>query len=183
MKKITKYFKHKTAEIAKTASIGEGTKIWNNCQICRNAVIGRNCTLGKNVYIGPEVKIGNNVKIQNNVSIYYGVTVEGGVFIGPHVVFSNDKYPRAINEDNTVKKNGDWKLERTIVKYGSSVGANSTILPGLTIGEYSMVGSGSVVTKDIPDFSLVYGNPAKIQGKVDKKGNIIKSYSRQINSN
>ena len=166
-------FKHKTADISKKAKIGEGTQVWNNAQIRENAVIGKNCNIGKNVYVGEGVKIGNNVKIQNNASVYEGITIEDGVFIGPHVVFTNDRYPRAIKEDGNIKTKKDWKLEKSLVKYGASIGGNVTILPGITIGEYAMIGAGSVVTKDVPDFTLIYGNPARIKGRIDKNGKIM----------
>lgn len=169
-----KYLKHKTAEVSSLAKVGENTKIWMNAQIRERANIGRNCNIGKNVYIGAGVKIGDNVKIQNNTSVFEGLSIEDGVFIGPHVVFANDKYPRAIKDDGSIKKIIDWKMEKSLVKYGASIGANATILPGITIGEYAMVGAGAVVTKNVPDFALVIGNPAKIVGKVDKNGKIIK---------
>mgnify|MGYP001616440312 CR=1 FL=1 len=129
--------------------------------------------MGKDVYIDFGVKIGNNVKIQNGVSVYHGVIIEDGIFIGPHVCFTNDKYPRAIDEKGNLKNVEDWTVSRTLIKKGASIGANSTILPGVTIGKYVMVGAGSVVTKNLPDHSLAFGNPAKIQGKVDKFGNKI----------
>jgi acetyltransferase-like isoleucine patch superfamily enzyme len=165
---------HKTAEVSKKAKIGDKTIIWNDCQIREGVSIGNNCSLGKNVYIGPNVIISDNVRIQNNVSIFEGVTIKEGVFIGPHVVFTNDKNPRSIYEDGTPKKKQDWKLEETTVEFGASIGANSTILPGLTIGKYAMVGAGSVVVKDVPDFTVAYGNPAKVRGLVNKEGKVIK---------
>jgi len=164
------YFRHPTAEVSDKAKIGRRTKIWHYVQIREGAKIGSNCILGKNVYVDASVRIGNNCKIQNNVSIFHGVTVEDGVFVGPHVCFSNDKYPRAINEDGTLKTADEWEISKTLVKEGASIGANSIILPGIIIGKYAMIGAGSVVTKNVPNFSLVYGNPAKSYGKVDKSG-------------
>jgi UDP-2-acetamido-3-amino-2,3-dideoxy-glucuronate N-acetyltransferase len=161
---------HKTAEVSGKAVIGEGTSIWNWVQVRENACIGRNCIISKGVYIDFDVKIGNNVKIQNNVSIYHGVVIEDGVFIGPHVCFTNDKMPRAINPDGTIKSASDWKVSGILIKEGASIGANSTILPGITIGKYALIGSGSVVTKDIPDFAMAYGNPARLVGKVNILG-------------
>jgi acetyltransferase-like isoleucine patch superfamily enzyme len=164
---------HKTAEVSKDARIGKGTSIWNWAQVREGAVIGEGCIISKGVYIDSGVKIGFNVKIQNNVSVYHGVTIEDDVFVGPHVCFTNDKVPRAINPDGSVKSSEDWTVTETLIKEGASIGANATILPGITVGRYAMIGSGSVVTKDVPDFGLVYGNPATLHGKVDKEGNKI----------
>lgn len=157
---------HETAEVADNASIGEGTSIWHQCQIRPNAEIGENCNFGKGVYVDADVKIGNNVKIQNYVSVYHGVTVEDGVFIGPHACFTNDMRPRAINVDGSPKSADDWELSKTLVKKGSAIGANSTIRCGITLGEWAMVGSGSVVTRDVPEYGLVFGNPARLRGFV-----------------
>lgn len=164
---------HKTAEISKNAKIGKNTYIWHNAQVRENAKIGNNCTLGKNVYIDHDVVIGNNVKIQNNASVYFGSKIEDGVFIGPNVCLANDKAPRAITKEGKLKSNKDWELGKIIVKKGASIGAASVILPDITIGEYAMVGAGSVVTKNVPNYALVYGNPAKLIGYVCKCGNKI----------
>lgn len=153
---------HKTADISKTAKIHKTASVWNWVMVREKAVIGKNCILAKGVYVGVGVVVGDNVKIENNASLFEGLTVEDGVFIGPHVVFTNDRYPSAINKDGTLKSDKDWKLEKSIVKTGASIGANSTILPGIMIGKFAMVGAGSVVTKNVPDFGLVYGNPAKL---------------------
>lgn len=161
---------HLTAEVSDKARIGEGTSIWHHSQIRENARIGKNCIIGKNVYVDFDVSIGNNVKIQNNVSVYHGVAIEDGVFIGPHVCFTNDKFPRAINPDGTLKKGDDWEVSKTLIKKGASVGANSTIISGITIGEWALVGAGSVVTKDVPDYGLVCGSPARLVGYVCKCG-------------
>jgi UDP-2-acetamido-3-amino-2,3-dideoxy-glucuronate N-acetyltransferase len=157
---------HATADVSDSATIGEGTSIWHHCQVRPGAKIGKNCNLGKGVYIDSDVSIGDNVKIQNYVSVYHGVTVEDGVFIGPHVCFTNDMRPRAINPDGTVKSADDWVLSKTRIKRGAALGANSTIRCGITIGEWAMIGSGSVVTRDVPDHGLVYGNPARLHGYV-----------------
>ena len=142
-----------TATVSDKATIGYGTKIWHHCQVREDAVIGTNCTLGKGVYIDREVTIGNNCKIQNYACLYRGVRLGDDVFIGPHATFTNDLYPRSHlwNDD---------RLGRTEVKKGASIGANATILCGITIGTYAMIGAGSVVIRDVPDHVLVTGNPA-----------------------
>lgn len=157
---------HASAEISDKAFIGEGTSIWHHCQVREGAQIGQNCILGKGVYIDAGVRIGDNVKIQNYVSVFHGVTLEDGVFVGPHVCFTNDLRPRAINPDGTLKAADDWVLSVTLIKRGAALGANSTIRCGVTIGEWAMVGSGSVITRDIPDYGLMMGNPARLKGFV-----------------
>jgi UDP-2-acetamido-3-amino-2,3-dideoxy-glucuronate N-acetyltransferase len=165
------FFKHSSAEVSDKAQIGQDTKIWHLCQIRENTKIGHNCIFGKNVYVDFDVVIGDNVKVQNNSSLFHGATIEDGVFIGPHVILTNDKNPRAINADGSVKSDDDWEVGKILIKKGASIGARSVILPNVTIGEFAMIGAGSVVTKDVPDFGLVYGNPAKLHGYVDEKGN------------
>lgn len=157
---------HATAEVADSAQIGEGTKVWHQGQIRPNAQIGENCILGKGVFVDEGVHIGNNVKIQNYVSVYHGVTIEDGVFVGPHACFTNDMRPRAVNADGSPKSADDWALSETLVKRGAAIGANSTIRCGITLGIWAMVGSGSVVTRDVPDYGLVFGNPARLHGFV-----------------
>jgi len=155
-------FVHATAEVSENAIIGENTKIWNLAQVREGANIGENCVISKNVYIDTGVEIGNNVKIQNNVNVYNGVCVEDDVFLGPSMTFTNDLFPRSTNTN--------WQIIKTSVKRGASIGANATIVCGVTIGEYAMVGAGSVVTKDVAPYTLVVGNPAKFIGFVCRCG-------------
>lgn len=162
---------HPTADVSPDAQIGKGTKIWNWVQIRENAEIGELCVLSKGVYVDKDVLIGNKVKIQNNVSVFNGVTIEDGVFVGPHVCFTNDLHPRAVTSDFELASEDDWEIARTLVKEGASIGANSTIIAGHVLGSFAMIGAGSVVTKDIPDFAIAYGNPAKVIGEVDITGN------------
>lgn len=160
------FFAHPSADISPQAIIGDGTKIWHHCQVRERAVIGRNCILSKGVYVDLDVRIGDNVKVQNGVSIYHGVTLEDGVFCGPHCVFTNDLKPRAINPDGSLKAGDDWALSETLVRMGATIGAHATIICGVTIGRWAMIGAGAVVTRDVPDYGLVYGNPARLHGFV-----------------
>lgn len=155
---------HPTAEVSPDAAIGPGTLIWNQAQVRERARIGARCVIGKNVYVDFDVVIGDDVKVQNNVSLFHGVTVEDGVFIGPHVCFTNDRIPRAINPDGSAKTDADWEVVTIRVGTGAAIGANSTILPGVAIGRWAMIGSGSVVTRDVADHELVAGNPARRLG-------------------
>jgi len=156
---------HSTARVDFTAVIGKGTQIWHEVQVREGAVIGEDCIIGKGVYIGVNVHIGNRCKIQNYVCLYEGVTLGNGVFIGSHCVMTNDRYPRAITYAGELKKSKDWVLETTIVEDGASIGANATILPGITIGRGSMIGAGAVVTKDTLAGVLYVGNPARPVGE------------------
>ena len=157
-------FVHPTAIVEEGAQIGAGTKIWHHCHIRSTAVIGENSNLGKNVYIDDQVQIGSGVKIQNNVSVYRGVQLEDDVFVGPSVVFTNDLYPRAFLDF------GEEKITSTLVRKGASLGANSSILCGTEIGEYAMVGLGSVVLENVPPFELWVGNPARKSKDIDREG-------------
>jgi len=161
------YFIHETSILDDKVEIGNGTKIWHFCHISENSIIGQDCIIGQNVFIGKNVKIGNGVKIQNNVCLFDGVEVEEDVFIGPSVVFTNVLNPRAFIENK-------HQFLKTVVKKGASIGANCTIICGNTIGEFALIGAGSVVTKSIQDFELWYGNPAKKRGMVNQSGKIIK---------
>jgi acetyltransferase-like isoleucine patch superfamily enzyme len=161
---------HATSVVAASAVIGDGTQIWLHCQIRDDVRIGEQCILGKNIYVDSGVQIGSRVKIQNNVSLYVGVTIEDGVFLGPHVCFTNDRVPRAVNPDGSLKGLSDWHVDQTRVAAGAAIGANSTVVCGVTIGEWAMIGSGSVVTHDVPAYALVYGNPARHRGWVTPRG-------------
>jgi len=163
--KDNKYFCHSSSFVDQNVIIGKGTKIWHFSHIQSGAKIGRNCSLGQNVNVGNNVIIGDNVKIQNNVSIYEGVELEDYVFCGPSMVFTNIKVPRS-----EFPQKGSKYYLKTIVKKSASIGANATIVCGVTIGKYAIVGSGAVVTKDVPPYKLVVGNPAKIIGEIDKEG-------------
>jgi UDP-2-acetamido-3-amino-2,3-dideoxy-glucuronate N-acetyltransferase len=159
------YYKHESAYVDDPVEIGDGTKIWHFSHIQKNAVIGKNCVFGQNVNVGNNVTIGNNCKIQNNVSIYEGVALEDYVFCGPSMVFTNIldpkcKYPQAESKFYV----------KTLVKEGASIGANATIVCGHTVGKHTLIGAGSVVTKDVPDYALVVGNPGKVIGWVSEAG-------------
>jgi len=156
---------HESSYIEDDVIIGDNTNIWHFVHIRKGAKIGKNCTIGKGVFIDINTTIGDNCKIQNFACIYQGVTIGNDVFIGPHVCFTNDIYPRSFIWC-------DEKLTKTFVKDGVSIGANSTIVAGITIDKYAMIGAGSVVTKNVDDHALVYGNPAKKQGQVLKNGNV-----------
>jgi UDP-2-acetamido-3-amino-2,3-dideoxy-glucuronate N-acetyltransferase len=151
------YFVHETAVVDEPCSIGSGTKIWHFCHIMAGAVIGENCSLGQNVFVASGCVIGNNVKIQNNVSLYTGVTLEDDVFCGPSAVFTNVTNPRS-----HVSRKHEYRP--TLVRRGATIGANATVVCGTTLGRYAFVGAGAVVTRDVPDFALVYGNPARLRG-------------------
>ena len=160
------FYVHESSYVDKDVSIGDNTKIWHFSHIQTGSTIGENCSIGQNVNIGNNVIIGNSVKIQNNVSVYEGVELEDFVFCGPSMVFTNIKVPRS-----EFPQRGKEFYANTLVKKSASIGANATIVCGVTIGEYALIGSGSVITKDVPPYSLVVGNPGRIIGIVDKKGN------------
>jgi acetyltransferase-like isoleucine patch superfamily enzyme len=170
---------HPTAEVSPQAQIGEGTSIWHQSQVREGARIGSGCVISKGVYVDAHVIIGDHVKIQNYVSVYHGVTIEDGVFVGPHVCFTNDLRPRAINPDGSLKSADDWVLCETLIRQGAALGANSTIRCGITIGRWALVGSGSVVTHDVPDYGLVYGNPARLRGFVSPTGRRLREVTRR----
>jgi UDP-2-acetamido-3-amino-2,3-dideoxy-glucuronate N-acetyltransferase len=167
------YFVHSTSIVEEGAIIGKGTKIWHFSHIMKDCVIGDECNLGQNVVVSPEVVLGNNVKVQNNVSIFTGVVCEDDVFLGPSVVFTNINNPRS-----AIIRRGQFL--KTIVKKGVSIGANATIICGHTIGEFAFIGAGAVVTKDVPAYALVLGNPAKQAGWMSEYGHRLKFDAKGI---
>jgi len=167
MNNMNNYQAHPTAVIDEGATIGKGTIVWHFSHIMSGAVVGEHCTIGQNVFIASQVQLGNNVKVQNNVSVYTGVTCEDDVFLGPSCVFTN-----VINPRSFISRKEDFRPTR--VKKGATIGANATILCGIAIGEYAMIGAGAVVTKDVPDYALIVGNPGKQTGWVNKEGNTVK---------
>lgn len=169
------YFLHESSYVDDPCEIGEGTAIWHFCHVLKNTKIGRNCKIGQNVVLGPRVNIGDNVKIQNNVSVYPGVTLEDDVFCGPSMVFTNVFNPRSV-----ISRNTDEDFKKTLVKQGASIGANATIVCGTTIGKFAFIGAGSVVTRDVPDYALVYGNPARQRGWACYCGATLKQASESV---
>jgi UDP-2-acetamido-3-amino-2,3-dideoxy-glucuronate N-acetyltransferase len=164
---MAKFFVHESSYVDDNVEIGENTKIWHFCHILSNTKIGKNCSFGQNCVVGPNVNIGNGVKVQNNVSIYEGVEVEDDVFLGPSMVFTNVINPRAF-----IVRRDEFK--KTILKKGCSIGANATIVCGITIGEYALIGSGAVVNRDVKPYALMVGVPARQIGWVSKAGNTLK---------
>ncbi len=157
---------HESAYVDEPVSIGEGTKIWHFCHISQNAEIGENCVFGQNVFVANDVKIGNKVKVQNNVSIYTGCELEDEVFLGPSCVLTNVTNPRS-------QVNRHSLYEKTLFRRGCSIGANATVVPGITIGRYAFIGAGAVVTKDVPDYALMLGNPGKQKGWMSRHGHVL----------
>lgn len=161
---------HPTADVSPRAVVGDGTQLWHQAQVREGARIGRSCRIGKGVYIDANVVVGDHCKIQNYVSVYQGVTIGDRVFVGPAATFTNDLAPRAARTDWATyageDKSPEWEIVKTVVEDGASIGANATILCGITIGENAMVGAGAVVTKDVPRHALVFGNPARVRGYV-----------------
>jgi UDP-2-acetamido-3-amino-2,3-dideoxy-glucuronate N-acetyltransferase len=157
---------HETAQVSPHATIGAGTRIWHFAQVREEARIGQNCIVGKGAYIDLDVEIGSNCKIQNSCMVYHGATLMDGVFLGPGVILTNDRRPRAVNTDGSLKSAADWAVEGILIQEGASLGAGTVVLPGVIIGRWAMVGAGSVVTHNVPDHGLVWGNPARLQGFV-----------------
>lgn len=157
---------HPSAEISPQAVIGAGTRIWHHVQIREGVTIGNNCIVGRDVYIDTDVQIGNCVKIQNGALLYKGAVLEDGVFIGPRVCLTNDRYPRAITPWGTLKATADWVQGTVHIKYGASIGAGAIVVTGVTVGRFAMIAAGAVVTHDVPDHGLVMGVPARLTGYV-----------------
>ena len=155
---------HPTADVSERATIGAGTRVWHEAQVREGATIGTECTLGKGVYIDRDVRIGDRCKLQNGAYVFHGFNLEAGVFVGPGAMLLNDKHPRAINPDGTPKSDTDWVASEGVVEYGAAIGGGAVILPGVRIGRMAMVGSGSVVTHDVPERGIVTGNPARLKG-------------------
>ena len=153
-----------TAVVDPTARIGEGTRVWHNVQIREGARIGRDCIIGKGAFIDADVRVGDRVKIQNNALVYQGAVVEDGVFIGPGAILTNDKVPRAVNPDGSLKSQDDWHVGRIVLRYGCSVGAGAIVVTDVTVGRHAMVGAGALVAEDVPDHALVVGVPARVVG-------------------
>ena len=164
---MTDYFVHESSYVDAGAQVGAGTKIWHFCHVMSTARIGRGCSLGQNVFVGADVTVGDNVKIQNNVSLYTGVTVEDDVFLGPSMVCTN-----VINPRSHVSRKDEFRP--TLFRQGASIGANATVVCGVTIGRYAFVGAGAVVTRDVPDYALVHGNPARVRGWMCQCGEKLK---------
>jgi acetyltransferase-like isoleucine patch superfamily enzyme len=163
-------FIHQTADVAADARVGDGSKVWHYAQVREGANLGEDCIVGRGAYIGTGVEMGDNCKVQNYALVYEPARLARGVFIGPAVVLTNDHFPRAINADGTAKSADDWHPVGVDIREGASIGANSTCIAPVVIGAWSLVGSGSVVVKDVPDFALVVGNPARRIGWVGKAG-------------
>ena len=155
---------HPSADVSPDAQVGDGTRIWHEAQVRAGARIGRECILGKGVYVDADVMIGDHCKIENRASLFRGVTLEDAVFVGPHAVFANDRYPRAVTPEGALKTDADWTVEPVVVRHGASVGAGAVVLPGVTIGRWAMVAAGAVVTASVPAHAIMRGNPARIAG-------------------
>jgi UDP-2-acetamido-3-amino-2,3-dideoxy-glucuronate N-acetyltransferase len=155
---------HPSADVSGDADIGSGTTVWNNAQVREGARIGRECIIGKGAYVDRDVVVGERVKIENGAYLYRGTTVEDGVFIGPRATITNDRFPRAVNPDNSLKGAGDWEIGPVTVRSGASIGAGAILLPDVDIGRYAMVGAGAVVTRSVPAHGLVAGIPATLLG-------------------
>jgi UDP-2-acetamido-3-amino-2,3-dideoxy-glucuronate N-acetyltransferase len=159
-----------SADVDERAEIGDGTSVWHLAQVREDAVLGRNCIVGRGAYVGPGVRLGDNCKLQNYALVYEPAVLEDGVFVGPAVVFTNDHYPRAVSPDGSLKRGDDWEAVGVTVRQGGSIGARSVCVAPVTIGRWALVAAGSVVVKDVPDFALVAGVPARRLRWVGKAG-------------
>ena len=159
-------FVHPSADVSPEARLGDGCQVWGRVHIREHAQLGAGCKIGDAAYIGPGVRLGANCKVLNQALLYEGVELEDGVFVGPQVCFTNDFLPRAVNPDLSLKTADDWQVGRTRVREGAAVGAQSVVITGVTIGRWALVGAGTVVTRDVPDHALVFGNPGRIRGWV-----------------
>lgn len=173
---------HPTADISDEAEIGSRTRIWSQVQVREGAVIGSECILGKGVYVDLKVRIGDRCKLQNNVSVFHGFNLEDGVFLGPGVMLLNDKNPRAINADGSLKSDSDWSVSKGVVRHGAAIGGGAVVLPGVSIGRFAMIGAGAVVTREVPDSGMVFGNPARLKGFACACGRQLKPLERKPNS-
>ncbi|MEV7966787.1 acyltransferase [Sphaerisporangium sp. NPDC088356] len=159
-----------TADVDPSAGIGEGTTIWHLAQVREKAVLGRGCILGRGAYVGPGVVVGDNVKLQNYALVYEPAVLEDGVFVGPAAVLTNDVYPRSTGLDGDLKRDGDWAAQGVTIRHGASIGARAVIVAGKSVGRHALVAAGAVVTRDVPDFALVAGVPARRVGWVGRAG-------------
>jgi UDP-2-acetamido-3-amino-2,3-dideoxy-glucuronate N-acetyltransferase len=159
-----------TADVDKRAVLGPGTTVWHLAQIRENARLGRDCIVGRGAYVGPGVIIGDRVKLQNYALVYEPARLEDSVFIGPAVVLTNDQFPRSVDASGNLKRPGDWEAAGVVVREGASVGARAVILPGCVVGRWALIAAGAVVTRDVPDFALVIGVPARRVGWVGRAG-------------
>ena len=164
---------HPSADVSEGAFIGDGTLVWHLAQVRERAVVGAACSIGRGAYVGPGVRLGDRCKVQNHALVYEPAVVEDGVFIGPAVVFTNDLMPRAVTPDGRLKTGDDWEAVGVVVREGASVGARAVVVAPVTIGRWAMVGAGSVVTRDVPDFALVVGVPARRVGWVGRAGEVL----------
>lgn len=164
---------HPSADVSPGATIGGGTRIWHQAQVREGAVIGRECIVGKGAYVDKDVRIGDRCKLQNGVFVFHGFDVEEGVFLGPGAMLLNDKHPRAINPDGSPKSDADWEVSQGVVEHGAAVGGGAVLLPGVRIGRWALVGSGAVVTRDVPANAIVAGNPARVRGYACECGHVL----------
>jgi len=155
---------HPTADVSDDAEIGPGTRIWHQVHVREGAVIGSECILGKGAYVDLNVRIGDRCKLQNSVFVFHGFSLEDGVFLGPGVMLLNDKNPRAINLDGLLKSDSDWTVSSGTVRHGASVGGGAVVLPGINVGRFAMIGAGSVVTRNVLDHGIAFGNPTRLRG-------------------